>query len=201
MYTKTTYYPENLISPARYKEISPRGTLLSLGIDSGDICADIGCGNGFFTLPMADIVGPSGLVYAVDIETDMLDSLKKRIRNEQSRIIIPMKSTSSAIPLSEHSITKEFLSMVLHEADHPDRLLNECLRILAKRGSLFILEWAYRETAHGPDIEKRISLENINQWLAGTTASLVSSTAITASHMLYHIEKGGKDDSSAAQNR
>lgn len=47
-------------------------------VEPGQTAADIGCGPGFFTLPMAELVGPEGCVIAIDLQQEMLDQVRRR---------------------------------------------------------------------------------------------------------------------------
>src|SRR5262249_50733386 len=53
-----------------------------LGLKSGDTAADVGCGDGFYTVPLARSLGPSGRVYAEDISDGQLAKLKQRLAGE-----------------------------------------------------------------------------------------------------------------------
>ncbi|MFO8132477.1 MAG: methyltransferase domain-containing protein [Thermoplasmatota archaeon] len=54
--------------------------LLDVGLHRGDRVLDFGCGTGFYTLPAAALVGPKGVVYALDRDHDKLDILAGRLR-------------------------------------------------------------------------------------------------------------------------
>lgn len=58
-------------------------------IRQGDTIVDLGCGPGFFTIDMAKLAGPSGKVYAVDLQTAMLEKVEKKAerRNLSDRIV------------------------------------------------------------------------------------------------------------------
>ena len=55
----------------------PEAILREIGLTSGMTFMDIGCGNGFFTLPAAAIAGPKGLVYGLDISETALAEIRK----------------------------------------------------------------------------------------------------------------------------
>jgi len=74
---------EKLDSPERKKLLNPEKALSSLGIKAGMVVADIGCGTGFFTLPLASLVGEKGKVFAADISNGMLSDLRKKIEKEK----------------------------------------------------------------------------------------------------------------------
>jgi ubiquinone/menaquinone biosynthesis C-methylase UbiE len=66
-----------LTMPVRKLFNSPRRILKGL-VGPGDIALDLGCGPGFFTLPLAQMVGETGWVIAVDVQQDMIDRLRTR---------------------------------------------------------------------------------------------------------------------------
>ncbi len=178
-----------LVSEERHKELPPGQTLQSSGFCRGEVCADIGCGNGFFSLPMADIVGESGKVYALDIDRDMLDELLSRSSERQRTIITALQSEPYSLPLESELADRALLSNILHEVDHPEQLLKESLRILKPGGDLYVIEWSYKETVHGPDLSRRISEERIIEYLKDSSAEIADRREVSASHTMYHIQK------------
>ena len=57
----------------------PERVIAALGIRSGDRVADLGSGSGYFTLRLVPAVGPDGRVYAVDVDEEMNEYLRKRL--------------------------------------------------------------------------------------------------------------------------
>ncbi len=66
-----------LTTPLRRLITNPSGILRGL-VHEGDTALDLGCGPGFFTLPLAQMVGDRGKVVAVDLQAEMLQRLKSR---------------------------------------------------------------------------------------------------------------------------
>jgi ubiquinone/menaquinone biosynthesis C-methylase UbiE len=60
----------------------PERVVAALGLGPGDRVADLGAGGGYFTFRLADAVGPTGVVYAVDVDEGMIDYLTQRARDE-----------------------------------------------------------------------------------------------------------------------
>ncbi|MDQ3213043.1 MAG: class I SAM-dependent methyltransferase, partial [Acidobacteriota bacterium] len=52
----------------------------ALGVGEGVVVADLGAGSGWFTIRLAGRVGPNGLVYAEDIQSQMIDSIDRRVK-------------------------------------------------------------------------------------------------------------------------
>ena len=67
---------------------NPRRMLRGL-VRPGDTVVDLGCGPGFFSLPLAELVGKEGLVVAVDLQDEMLQKLRVRL----SKLVLPPGST------------------------------------------------------------------------------------------------------------
>ena len=68
-----------LEGPDRDAWQEPERIMDSLGITSGTMVADVGAGGGWFTIKLASRVGPEGLVYAEDIQREMIESINRRV--------------------------------------------------------------------------------------------------------------------------
>src|SRR5438477_5415212 len=73
---------EWLTRESRQREEDCATMLKALNVKPGQTVCDLGCGNGFYTLKLAQLVGPTGKVLAVDIQPEMLEML--RARQEQA---------------------------------------------------------------------------------------------------------------------
>ncbi|WP_236888025.1 class I SAM-dependent methyltransferase [Cytobacillus oceanisediminis] len=94
--------------------------------------SDIGAGTGYITVPAARAT--AGMVYALDIDGDMLDVIKSKVEKEKNGNIIILKESINHIPLPDNSIGLALASLVLHEMPSLPRALrqiNECLSLAA----------------------------------------------------------------------
>ena len=66
--------------PERTKWQNPKSILKDLGLEAGNTFIDMGCGQGFFALPAAEIVGPNGKVYAIDTNREAVRILKRKAK-------------------------------------------------------------------------------------------------------------------------
>ena len=82
-----------LVRPERITEEEPDKALTALALKKGDIVADIGAGVGYFSWRMAERVGPTGKVYANDIQPGMLEQLKKNVAARGLTNVIPVLGT------------------------------------------------------------------------------------------------------------
>ncbi|MFW5794774.1 MAG: class I SAM-dependent methyltransferase [Bacillota bacterium] len=158
-----------LFNDERKKRLQPKKMLNKLGLKKGDIFADIGAGNGFFSIPAAEILKESGKVYAVDVENIMLADLISRAKEKKvSKNIEIIKSGEYAAHLPE-KIDFMLFSYLIHEVDKKEFFLNNYFRYLKKGSKAAFVEWSKKEEVDGPPLDHRISrdelksiLENMN---------------------------------------
>lgn len=146
-----------LDNPQRREKLPPVKTLKRLGINTGDIVADIGCGIGYFSLPAAALVGREGKVFALDISEEMLAEVKLRATVSKLENIETVLVKNDKLPLDNQTVTYGLACFVLHEADKLAGMLNEMSRILKDNGRLAIVDWHKKVTAGGPPIDHRIA--------------------------------------------
>ena len=108
----------------------------------GITAMDIGCGMGYFTLPMSEMAGKQGKVIAVDLQTEMLAGLRQRAVQADCQNIILHPCGSDSLHIEHWAKTVDFalLFMVLHEVPDPERLIKELKDALAPGGRLLFAE-------------------------------------------------------------
>ena len=96
--------PENrkkLNSKQRQEILPPAQILMDIGLGSHTVWADIGCGTGFFTIPLANEVKQ---VYALDIRTEMLSDLSESLTQLQIQNVNVLQSEESHFPLPDQLV-------------------------------------------------------------------------------------------------
>jgi len=138
-----------LASPLRKLFGNPE-KILSLHVQAGMTALDVGPGMGYFTLPLAKIVGPSGRVIAVDLQENMLSGLKRRAKRAglSERIECRLASEKS-LNLADLAgrINFALAYYVVHEVPDPERFLSEIAGALAPGGRLLIVEPSHHVTS------------------------------------------------------
>lgn len=152
-----------LLDPRRNKFVSPQQVIDILEIKQGDSIADLGAGNGFFTLPLAECSNVH--VYAVDIEEQMLAMLRERATQARLSNIDYILSDLENIQLPNKVVNKALLSFVLHEVPNLNKALSELHRILKPEGIVLVIEWEAKEMSFGPPFHERIPSEELIQTL------------------------------------
>jgi ubiquinone/menaquinone biosynthesis C-methylase UbiE len=103
--------------------------------------ADIGAGTGYFTWRLATAVGPNGMVYAVDIQPEMLEKLASNMRSRALQNYRPVKGSASDPRLPERTLDLALMVDVYHEFSHPSEMLNALGRALKPGGRLVFVEY------------------------------------------------------------
>ncbi|WP_440706003.1 class I SAM-dependent methyltransferase [Heyndrickxia oleronia] len=172
---------DKLLDPKRTKLLNQKEIISLLDLSDHDRIADLGSGNGFFTIPFAKET--DNHVYAVDVEPKMLELLKERALKEGIKNIQYVLSDLENIQLGDASVDKAFVAFVMHEIPNMEKALSEFKRILKKDGKLMIIEWDAVESQVGPPIHERISSDKMQSFLLdnGFHAKIVSlNTAVYA---------------------
>lgn len=130
-----------LTRPDREAEEHPEAALDEIGIPSGATVADVGAGVGFYTLRLAKRVGATGKVYANDIQPEMLQILRKRMKEAGLVNIEPVLGTPEDPKLPKGALDLELLVDVYHEFSHPREMLRKLRESLKPDGRLAMLEF------------------------------------------------------------
>lgn len=130
-----------LVRDEREEEEHCQTLLAALNLQAGQTVCDMGCGNGFYTLPMARLVGETGRVLAVDIQPEMLHLLDERAKSEGVNNVEPIQGTLIDPKLPEGEVDLILLVDVYHEFSHPEHMLQAMQKALKPDGRLVLVEY------------------------------------------------------------
>lgn len=136
-----------LVRESRQREEDCRMLLKALQIEKGQTVCDLGCGNGFYTLELAKLVGPTGSVYAVDIQREMLEMLMQRSNEIGFRNITPVIGSPIDPNLPAGEVDLVLCVDVYHEFSHPEEMLAGIRRSLSDDGLLVLAEFRAEDPA------------------------------------------------------
>jgi 2-polyprenyl-3-methyl-5-hydroxy-6-metoxy-1,4-benzoquinol methylase len=131
-----------LLIPLRKLSENPQ-TILAPLARPGMTAIDIGCAMGYFSLPLARMVGDSGRVVCVDLQQRMLTALSRRARRQGlDRIIETRLCTQATLGLGDLAGQADLVLAVhvVHEAAHPRSFLAQCYEVLRPGGTLLLVE-------------------------------------------------------------
>jgi SAM-dependent methyltransferase len=131
----------------REDEEEPDRELRVLRIPKGATVADVGAGSGYMTVRMAKIVGPTGRVYANDIQSGMLDLLQKAIAKAKLTNVTPILGAIDDPKLPAGELDLILMVDVYHEFSQPQQMLRKMREALKPGGRLVLLEYRGEDPA------------------------------------------------------
>lgn len=173
-------HASKLLTEERRKILPPEEILISCGLKEGMVMVDVGCGNGYFTIPASKIVGDKGKIYAIDIQEEMINQLK--LNNLPKNVIPILAKNEHEFPLEDKISDFTFLAFVTHENEKVEMFLNEVKRITKDGGRIVFLEWKKQREEAGPPYEERISQDDLISVVKELDLSIIESADINQSH-------------------
>ncbi len=125
----------------RGREERPDLLLPELNLQAGMTVADIGAGTGYYSRLMAKLVGPKGVVYAVDVQPQMVAMLKEVAAKAEFSNIKPLLSSVSDVKLPPASIDLAIMVDVYHELEFPHEVIDSIISALRPNGRIVFVEY------------------------------------------------------------
>ncbi|TRZ79861.1 class I SAM-dependent methyltransferase [bacterium] len=128
-------------------------------IEPGFVVADFGCGAGYFSLPLAALVGKEGVVNAVDVLENVLKVILSRAKaagHFNLKTIHANLEKENGSNLSNSSQDAVFMANVLFQSQQKEAIIDEAVRITKINGYIVIIDWlpdSYFKTDQGWRIE------------------------------------------------
>lgn len=124
----------------REKEENVSSLIKNMKIKSNEVIADIGAGSGYHVFRIASLV-TNGLVYAVDIQPEMLMAIEKTKEFKKVENIKTILGTEKTVELPKNSVDKILMVDVYHEFSFPVEMINSIKNALKPNGELFLIEY------------------------------------------------------------
>ncbi len=154
-------FPVN--DPERRKWQDPEKILTEIGLSPNMTFVDVGCGDGYFALPAARMVGPEGKVIGVDVDENAIGRLRQQAAEEG------LSQLSAEVRAAEEAVACEgcadivFFGIDLHDFADPGQVIRNAKRMLSPSGLLVDLDWKDQPMQFGPPLEKRLSIAKARQ--------------------------------------
>jgi SAM-dependent methyltransferase len=124
----------------REKEENVSKLIQNMGIKPNDTIADIGAGSGYHVFRIAPIAN-KGMVYAVDIQTEMLMAIENIKETSKIKNIKTILGSEESVYLPENSVDKILMVDVYHEFSFPIEMITSIKSALKPEGELFLIEY------------------------------------------------------------
>jgi ubiquinone/menaquinone biosynthesis C-methylase UbiE len=151
--------------PERAREEQPERALDAIGVPQGGSVADVGAGSGYFTTRLARRVGPRGIVYAVDIQREMLARLDRRLKADNIGNVRLVEGDTADPRLPAAAVDLILMVDVYHELSRPQEMLRRMRAALKPGGRLVLIEYRQEDPAVPIREDHKMSVKVIRQEL------------------------------------
>jgi len=145
----------------------PEQIMDALKIADGSIVAEIGAGGGWFTVRLAHRVNQNGIVYAEDVQPEMIEAIRRRVQRENLTNVRTVLGTTrdSRLP---HGLDAILINWAYSEMENPVAVLKDAAQSLKPQGRIGIVDFSPGAGGPGPEPEQRVDPETV---IKGATAA------------------------------
>lgn len=148
-----------LEGPDREEWQRPEQIMDALLIGEESVVADLGAGGGWFTIRLARRA-INGIVYAEDIQPQMIESTKRRVERERLKNVRFILGSASD-PGLKKPVDAVLIVDAYHEMTDPELLLRNVAKALKPTGRVGIVDYTMEGGGPGPPIEERVDPERV----------------------------------------
>ena len=179
-----------LLRSNREKEESTEDMIKALELKKGMTVADIGCGNGYHSLVMAELVGDVGKVLCVDIQSKMLQRLNERAQKAGVKNVQTILGEYEDPKLPDNKVDLILLVDAYHEFTQPVKMLQKMRASLTEKGVIVLVEFRKEDKKVPIKEDHKMSKAQILKELQANSFKLVRSyDKLPWQHLIFY----GKD--------
>lgn len=160
---------------------NPKEILEAIRLNHDYVAADLGCGSGFFTIPLSHRVKK---VYGIDIQKKMLEFLEQKIKKQRITNITPLLLKENEIPLEDETLDLLITANTLHEFSDKETMVHEMRRVLKQKGIVTIIDFKKKETSFGPPVAIRFSKNRARQLFEKNNFTFLKSKDLAYHYLL-----------------
>jgi ubiquinone/menaquinone biosynthesis C-methylase UbiE len=143
----------------RRKWQNPEAILADIGLKPGFTFIDVGCGEGFFAIPAAKIVGKKGRVYGIDTYNEAIEHLMMKAANEDLNNLETKVGAAEETVVCRACADIIFFGIDFHDFRESAKVLANAKQMLKPTGRLIDLDWKKKQMEIGPPLQIRFSEE------------------------------------------
>ena len=141
----------------------PQKNIEQFNLPAGATVADIGAGSGFYAFAVAKAVTGSGKVYAIDIQNDLLQKLKKEAHLRKITNIEVLRGNAEKVRgtgLKDGAVDAAVVANILFQIEDKNSFVAEVSRILKPSGWVLVVEWSDSWKGMGPEVSRIVRKED-----------------------------------------
>jgi ubiquinone/menaquinone biosynthesis C-methylase UbiE len=161
------YWSKVFDDPARDAWQRPAEVAAALGVRPGQTVADLGAGTGYFTRPLAEVVGPTGTVLAVDVEPNLIAYLRERAAREHLSNVRAVLAAADDPRLPAAGVDAVLVVDTYHHIDDRIGYFSRLRRALRPAGRVAVVDWQKRPLPVGPEMDHKLAREQVVEEMQG----------------------------------
>ncbi len=173
--------------------LDPHPLFTAMGLSGGMRVADFGCGRtGHFIFPLSRIVGERGIVYAVDVVQDILQTIQSRARAEGFNNVQTVWSNiemPGATSIPARSLDAALVVNVLSTLQEPQKAMEEAARVTAAHGKVAVVDWNKNLGVLGPSAGKVCAPATVKQWAQNAGLTFLKQIPLGEYHYALILQK------------
>lgn len=177
--------------PARADADFPDRLVQALDLAPSDVVADIGAGTGFYTFRLSPRV-PYGRVLAVDVQPEMLDHLRARIRRDSIGNVVPVLGTPTDPNLPAGTVDVALIVAAYHEFTYPREMMEAVAEALRPGGQVVLVEYRGEDPTIPLPAERRMTVEQARREMEAVGLTLRETRDFLPQQHFMVFEKPGR---------
>lgn len=181
--------------PEREKEEEPEKVLKVLDIKPGASVADVGAGSGYFTFRLGKKVGKDGKVYAVDIQEEMLEILRRGAKKEKLENIVPILGKEDDPRLPAAALDLILMVDVYHEFEFPYEMTQAMVKALKPGGRIVFVEYRMEDPEVWIKLVHKMTEKQVRKEMEVHNLRWVKTSEVLPTQHIVIFEKPQKETS------
>ena len=165
-FSEVQRFARHFDDPSRDAWQRPAEVMSLLQLRAGQVVVDIGAGTGYFLLHLAQAVGPKGRVFALDVEPNMVEYMRRRVLKNGWPQVLPAVIPPDDPKLEPASVDRILIVNTWHHIGQRSDYAAKLARALRRGGSVWVVDFT-RESDIGPPADHRLSAEEVVTELEG----------------------------------
>ena len=155
----------------------PEQIMDALKIADGSQVAEIGAGGGWFTVRLSRRVSQNGLVYAEDVQPEMLEAIRRRAQRENLTNVRTVLGTTKDSRLP-HNLDAILINWAYSEMENPVAVLKDAAESLKPQGRIGIVDFSPGAGGPGPEADQRVDPDTVIQGATAAGLKVISREAV-----------------------
>jgi ubiquinone/menaquinone biosynthesis C-methylase UbiE len=171
-------WKKTLEQASRVDNLKVDEIVMRVALKPGQVVADLGAGTGLFSVPLAKAVGPTGRVYAVEIDKGFLPQITEKASQQHVSNVSAVLGEFTDPKLPARNVDLAFMHDVLHHVQDRATYIRNAARYLTSSGRFVVVDYKPEQSPHKDQPELVVSEEQATAWMKAAGLGKVDRVAL-----------------------